>query len=174
MGVDDLIVNLEAEKRLIKQETSKLDKIFILSIILNQISVVLLTLEFGEYGIFIGIAGLVFLFYGLLRGDTMDEVLQFNAEKKEITSEVKIKELKTRIKELEKELEKKDTTIKKALDVIRFYASVKTWLESKNITSGKTFRTILVEDSLIVGNLSPRGGKRATEFLDWFKGVIGE
>lgn len=47
---------------------SKLDKIFTLSIILIQISLVLLTLKFDQYGIVTGITAIVLLFYGLLRG----------------------------------------------------------------------------------------------------------
>ena len=47
---------------------SKLDKIFTLSIILIQISLVLLTLELDQYGIVTGITAIIFLFYGLLRG----------------------------------------------------------------------------------------------------------
>lgn len=95
----------------------------------------------------------------------MAENLQFNTDKKKLTSEVKVRELKARVKELEKEIKEKDLIIKEAITVVRFYANVKNWLESKHIISGKTFRTIVVEDSLVIGNLSPRGGKMASEFL---------
>ena len=44
------------------------DKIFTAAIILNQISLVLLSIDFNLSGLVLGIAAIVLLFYGLLRG----------------------------------------------------------------------------------------------------------